>query len=247
MTLVRDYSIFDTGVRFGGDQAVDRPPQVINPLAGQRRDFYDTISAGQFADRFLRKLGAQVAFIDGVETDGKLIEQFNLFRGKSRCRFDDGDDQVGLADCGLRSFDADPFDDVLGLPDSRGVYQVHRDAVDDERFIQRIARGAGQVGDDRSLSSEQRVKDRRFADVRTPDQREFDSRADELSQSVTGGERAESFDELIQALEEGGDVQRVEIVFDEFDRRLEVNDHLNESLFYRLQPLGDFPSQLPGG
>src|SRR5262249_33769027 len=199
MTLIRNYSIFDTGVRFDGDQPVDRQPQVIDPLAGERRDFYNTITAGQFADRFLRKRDAQIAFIDGVETDGKLIEQFNLFGRESRGRFDDGDDQVGLADCGLRSFDADPFDNVLGLSDSRRVYQVHRDAVDDERFIQRIARGAGQVGDDRSLSSEQGVKERRFTDVRTPDQREFDSRADELSQSVSGSERAESLGELIQA------------------------------------------------
>src|SRR5262249_52944333 len=108
-------------------------------------------------------------FGDGVETDGELVEQFNLFRRESRGRFDDGDDHVGLADRGLRSFDADLFDDVFGLPDPRSVYQVYRDAVDDERLVQRVASGSGEMSDDRPLSSEQGIEERRFADVRTPD------------------------------------------------------------------------------
>ena len=46
VTLVRNYSIFNTGLSFGGDQPVDRLPQVIDPLAGESRDFYDPIAAG---------------------------------------------------------------------------------------------------------------------------------------------------------------------------------------------------------
>src|SRR5262245_16505781 len=98
VTLVRNYSIFDTGLSFGGDQPVDRLPQVIDALAGESRDFYDATDAGQFAYRLLRKRDPEVAFIDGVETDWELVEQFNLFRRERRVRFDDSDDQVGLTD-----------------------------------------------------------------------------------------------------------------------------------------------------
>src|SRR6266498_3874608 len=114
---------------------MDRLPQVIDTFAGERRDFYDPIAAGQFAYRFFSQRDSQVAFVDGVETDRELVEQFNLFMRESRGRFDDGDDHVGLADRGLRSFDADLFDNVFGIPDSRSVYQVYRDAVDDEEMI----------------------------------------------------------------------------------------------------------------
>src|SRR6266545_2082325 len=127
---------------------MDRLPQVIDTFAGERRDFYDPIAAGQFAYRFFSQRDSQVAFVDGVETDRELVEQFNLFMRESRGRFDDGDDHVGLADRGLRSFDADLFDNVFGLPDSRSVYQVYMDAVDDERLVQRVACSSGQVSDD---------------------------------------------------------------------------------------------------
>src|SRR5215510_8330300 len=138
---------------------MDRLPQVFDTFAGERRDFYYPIVAVQLAYRFLRKRNSQVAFVDGAETDGELVEQFNLFRRESRGRFDDGDDHVGLADRGLRSFDADLFDDVFGLPDSRSVYQVDRNAIDDERLVQRVACSSGQMSDDRPLSSEQGVEE----------------------------------------------------------------------------------------
>src|SRR5215470_930687 len=136
-----------------------RLPQVIDTFAGKRRDFYDPIAAGQLAYCLLRKRVSQVAFVDCVETDRELVKQFNLLRREGRGRFDHGDDHVGLADRGLRSFDADLFDDVLGLPDSRRVYQVYRDAFDDERLVQRVASGSGQMSDDRPLSSEQGIEE----------------------------------------------------------------------------------------
>ena len=58
----------------------------------------------------------------------------------------------------LRTRDAGCFEPVGVRANAGRVDQTHGDAADDDRFLDGVAGGAGQFGDDRALFAEQGVE-----------------------------------------------------------------------------------------
>ena len=58
------------------------------------------------------------------------------------------------------------FDDVRCLSDAGGINEVHRNTVKINCLLNRIARGAGDVSDNRALTLHEGIEQTRFADVR---------------------------------------------------------------------------------
>ena len=159
------------------------------PLAVARRD---RVQRGEPRNPSLRSssrltlaraLGVSVVpFVDRDHQRAARLEDeagdVRVLLGDVRRRIDQQHDDVGILDR-LQRLDhrklLDRLGDLAALAHAGGVDQrvVPRAAVEVE--IQRVARRARLVEGDHALLAEQRIDQRRFADVRAPDDRDLDA------------------------------------------------------------------------
>ena len=81
----------------------------------------------------------------------------------------------------LGACNAEPFDLVLCRTQSCGVDQAQGNALDADLLLDDVPRGAGHVGDDGTLRTEEGVEEAGFADVRTADDDGLDPHAQDAS------------------------------------------------------------------
>ena len=86
-----------------------------------------------------------------------------------------------------RALDALGFDEVIGFAHTGSIDEAERDIVEVDDFLDRIARGSGDVGNDGALEAEEAVEERGFSDIGFAE----NDRADTFAQDTTlvgGGE-----------------------------------------------------------
>ena len=127
-----------------------------------------------------------------------------VLAGDALVRVADDEHDVGALDRALRAQRRVVLDGVgdLGLAAQAGGVDDHELApVDLQRKIDRVARGAGDLGDDHALVAQQAVDERGLADVRAPDDRQADGVVLLLGQVALVGQR------VGHAVEQVADVQ----------------------------------------
>ena len=77
------------------------------------------------------------------------------------------DRQLRAADGLDGALDAELFDAVVGLVNSGGIEQAQKMAAQRDGFLDGVAGGPGDIGDDHAVIAAERVEKARFADVRT--------------------------------------------------------------------------------
>src|SRR3954449_12267387 len=187
-----------------GQEAVEprRRDAIVHPVAERDRLVHDAahVAAGQRAGgehlraqpQLLRHAGTLVVEVGLVHgRDVPLVEDERGRRallhrelGDAQVlardpvvRVADDERDVGALDRALGAQRRVVLDRVLDLglaAQARGVDEDHLAPIDLEREVDRVARRAGDVGDDHALGAEQAVDERRLADVRAPDDREAD-------------------------------------------------------------------------
>ena len=191
--------LFERLRRYGGTQ---RPPQRIDSLAAAGRHRKDFICR---AFRRIRKSACDRSLVrfrfkscrPGQPVD--LVEhrqqplpgaerQLEGRNGAAvqRRRIDHPHDDLRPLDGAHRPLDPHPFEAVLRMADPRRVEDAERDPVDRQPLLDYIARRAGDFRDHRPLLLQQLVEQRRFSDIRRPN----DRYGDPLLEGVAEGERA---------------------------------------------------------
>jgi hypothetical protein len=136
--------------------------------------------------------------------------------------------------CDVRSahFHADPFDGIVRIAKTRGVHQSQGNRGRVDHRFDRVARGAGNRGDDRAIFAEERVEQRRLADVRGAREHHQGPFANELSGARRRQQSAERVDEPVGCLTDARGGDRPVILFGKIDvvrdQRLEPDDLIAE-------------------
>ena len=117
---------------------------------------------------FFRNDRRQVALIEDDEDISllRVLQDGPVFLGKGPRAVDDDEDDIGLIHVGLGLGDADFFDCIIGLPDTRRIDEADRDALEGNPFFQDVPRRPRHVGDDGPVFLEQAVQQARLAGVR---------------------------------------------------------------------------------
>lgn len=130
-----------------------------------------------------------------------------------------------LADGAL---DALGFDEVIGFAHTGGIDEAERDVVEVDDFLDRIAGGSGDVGDDGAVESEETVKQRGFSDIRLSENDRADTFAENAA-LIGGGEEGvdggkDGFDPCAEL--EGG--LRIDVLVGKIDPCLEVGENVQQ-------------------
>ena len=84
-------------------------------------------------------------------------------------------------ECTVRALDAGSLQAVGVFADAGGIDKAHAHAVDRDRLLDRVARRACDLRDERAILAEQRVEQRRLPGVGRPNDRDGDALAHEPS------------------------------------------------------------------
>src|SRR5262249_10023685 len=117
-----------------------------------------------------RTIGAgQVDLVCDQQAPGRqLVQEAGLVVLGAGPPHRDQEDQIGGGQFGAGAADADLLHRIVGVAQAGGVGQADRDAVEVERLLDQIARGARHVGDDGPLLPEEGVEQAGLADIGPP-------------------------------------------------------------------------------
>ena len=138
--------------------------------------------------------------------------------------------RVGLADRRPGAGDADRLDRVAGLAQAGGVGHVHRHAFDLDRLADLVARGAGNVGDDRQLGPGQGIEQRALADVRLAGEDDADAFAQQRALARRRQHRGELRVRLGEPAARAGPLEELDLLLGEVERRLDQQAQLDDLL-----------------
>ena len=158
-----------------------------------------------------------------------------------------GNNELRFLRRGDGALHAERFHGVGCFAHARGVGQPQRHAAEKAPLRERVARRAGDVGDDGALKAEQRVEQRRFSGVRAAE----NGRAHALFKKLPAGKRGEQrFERADRRIEHGGvfrERERRYILVRIVEHRVIVRADVREILIDLLRAAGDRPAELTGG
>ncbi len=106
---------------------------------------------------------------------------------------------VGIGHGLITALDTERLHQILAGANAGRVHEFDRDSVNGRHFRHQVARGAGDIGDDRAILLQQPVEEAAFAHVGPPDDGERDSRMDQLAVIERRSQRRERLLDRIQA------------------------------------------------
>ncbi len=148
------------------------------------------------------------------------------------------DDQIGLRRRHLSPTHPLGFDRVAGATHPCGVDHRHRDAVEVDGFLERVARGPRHGGYDRPIASEESIENRRLPDARHTGQRHTRALSHDAAAVRLVEKRARRRERV---REDADDAPRRQMRFGlvgELDGSLPASDELDQGLDQRGDPPG---------
>ena len=138
-----------------------------------------------------------------------------------------------------RAADAFLLDAIVGVAQAGGVDEGQRDAVEIDRLAQHVARGAGNVGDDRALGGGERVEQARFAGVRAADDDHVQAVGETCAAARAGEHVGELRAQLGQSPGEFGRGEEIDFLFGKVDRGLDPDAQADRRLGDRAHAIGE--------
>ena len=121
------------------------------------------------------------------------------------------------------------FDRVLGLAQAGGVDDVQGHALDLDRFAHRIARRAGDLGDDGGLESGQLIEQARLADVRLTDQHDRQPFAQQRALACLCAHGLQARFEPVEPAKRVGLLEKIDLLFGKIQRRLDQHAQADQA------------------
>src|SRR5262249_30082767 len=157
-------------------------------------------------------------------------ERFRLLWVERPRRIEDDDAQLGLA-CGrARAADSFGLDGAARLAEPGGVDQDHRNPLEVDRLLERVARGPRVRRDDRPLAAEQAVEQGRLADARHARDRDARAAPEELAGAPLPEEAAGEGERLVHSASEPPGAEMNLGLVHELDRRLAAGDQVDQEI-----------------
>ncbi|CWM87922.1 Uncharacterised protein [Neisseria meningitidis] len=150
--------------------AQQRPFQRVQAVAGFRRQRDDGFRARtEPACRVCVQIGFAVDF-DAFQLRRQRVQNRPCLVVHAFARIDQHQRDIGFGYGFAAAFDADAFDHVVRLAQTCRIDNMHRNAVNQDTFPDRVARRSGNIGNNRHFVARQRVQQAGFADIRRADQ-----------------------------------------------------------------------------